>query len=293
MKYLIALFTFFTAFHVAQACNISLYSRIYVVHANNMTAKDVIKASDCNNSNNSKIFSFLKEGRGVITAQMLQEQVPEESIIISPSKVVIEDIQGFLERSLNFPSDKKIIDINLVTGSSTISLGDNQFISSSCSDCSKPGQSTARVNITNAIENTNTTQWINVHIGVKAHVFKATANIPAFTKIEDNGLLEEEDIFTSNPSKYASRLSDLKYRQIVRPVQKGQPIELTATMPYAVVKSGETIKVITSNSNISIETSGVCLEQGQINQLIRIRNINTNKIFTAKVIDRNTARIDL
>ena len=293
MKYLKTLFTFLAFSNIALACNVSLFSRIYIVKPDNLTMKDLVKASDCSRDVNSKIFNFLKSGRGTITSAMLLEHVLDSAVTIEPQKIVVEDFTSFLERSLNFTSDRKIISLSLVTGAPTVSLLNNQFLSSTCSECTKPGNSTAKLNITNALENTNTTQWINIQVGVRAHVFKAASNIPAFTKIENNGLLLEEDIYTSEPAKFASSFSELKYRQIVRPVQKGQPIKLTSTMPYAVVKSGETIKIITKSSNISIETTGICLEQGHVDQLIRIKNLNSNKIFSAKIVDKNTARIDL
>lgn len=58
---------------------------------------------------------------------------------------------------------------------------------------------------------------------------------------------------------------------------------LVASLPA--VRRGESVKIVASRDGIEASTAGEALSDGQIGELIRVRNVSSDKIIDAKVIE--------
>lgn len=58
---------------------------------------------------------------------------------------------------------------------------------------------------------------------------------------------------------------------------------LVASLPA--VRRGETVKIVASRDGIEASTAGEALSDGQVGELIRVRNISSDKVIDAKVIE--------
>ncbi len=64
-----------------------------------------------------------------------------------------------------------------------------------------------------------------------------------------------------------------------------KPIKLSDINQEYIVKKGQTVTLKFTKHNLTIETTGICLEHGRINEVIKIRNIDSNKILQGVVAD--------
>lgn len=56
----------------------------------------------------------------------------------------------------------------------------------------------------------------------------------------------------------------------------------------ALITKGKGVKMVYINGKLSIETRGIALEQGSINDFIKVRNADSNKSIVAKILNEDT-----
>lgn len=68
-----------------------------------------------------------------------------------------------------------------------------------------------------------------------------------------------------------------------RRIRSGQVLTPTLVAPALLVKRGQTVSMIARRGDIVASTTGTALEDGQMGQLIRVRNITSDTVIRAKV----------
>jgi len=69
-----------------------------------------------------------------------------------------------------------------------------------------------------------------------------------------------------------------------REIKKDSIIKRYFIEPNYLVKKRKNVKIIYKNGPIKIELMGLALENGELNQIIKVKNISTNKVIKCKVI---------
>ncbi len=76
---------------------------------------------------------------------------------------------------------------------------------------------------------------------------------------------------------------ELMGKIVTRSIKSGAVIELSAVQAPPLIKKGEVVKIIFNNGPIFLSTSGVAKADGTKGQMIRVQNINSNKILHCRV----------
>lgn len=77
-----------------------------------------------------------------------------------------------------------------------------------------------------------------------------------------------------------------------RTLAEGTPIREAYLANPMLVNNGDMVTVLADNGRIRITTQGVAKEDGDRGQWIRILNLTSNKLFTARVVGPGTVRVE-
>ena len=80
--------------------------------------------------------------------------------------------------------------------------------------------------------------------------------------------------------------------QAARYISAGQVLTYSDLKKENVVKRGQIVKVLAGNKAIEVSMSGQVEETGAIGDIVRIKNIDSQKMFAARVVDRGVVRIE-
>ena len=72
----------------------------------------------------------------------------------------------------------------------------------------------------------------------------------------------------------------------------GKPISVNELSKDFAINKGQVVRVIYIKGNLNIESKATALQKGSKGDFIEIKNIDSNKIFTAKIIDNATVIIE-
>ena len=134
----------------------------------------------------------------------------------------------------------------------------------------------------------DTTGW-SVNVTGQAHVF-----LPA---VHAEGLIDRGRTLTANDLKlqriniakarrgYYNRLEDVVGLTAKRRIRAGQTITPALLEQTMAVRRGQPVKIIASHEGIEASTSGEALSDGQPGDVIRVRNVRSEKVIDAKVLE--------
>lgn len=78
-------------------------------------------------------------------------------------------------------------------------------------------------------------------------------------------------------------LSQLSGKMALKNIKAGAVVELSAVQAPPLIKKGEMVKIILSHGNIFLSTMGIARMAGAKDEVIRVQNINSNKILQCRV----------
>ncbi|MBC7421629.1 MAG: flagellar basal body P-ring formation protein FlgA [Bdellovibrio sp.] len=107
---------------------------------------------------------------------------------------------------------------------------------------------------------------------------------------EDMLALEKRQI--TNLRETAQNADSIMGMQAVRFMNAGQTILFSDLKKEQVMKKGQMVKAISGNSSFEVSMSALVEEGGSIGDVIRIKNIDSQKVFAAKVVERGLVRIE-
>lgn len=107
---------------------------------------------------------------------------------------------------------------------------------------------------------------------------------------KDMFVLEKRQL--QNPRGNILSLSMIENVQASRFINAGQMLTYADLKKEVVMKKGQIVKVLTGNQAFEVSLNGQVEEAGAIGEIIKIKNLDSHKIFAAKVIDRGVVRLE-
>ncbi len=101
--------------------------------------------------------------------------------------------------------------------------------------------------------------------------------------------LERREI--GHSSGFFSELSQAEGMVLKRPVAAGTMLQSSFMAMPQVIKRGSLLSLVARIGSIEVATTGQAMENGSINQIIKVQNLKSKKVVSAKVIDANTAEV--
>lgn len=152
----------------------------------------------------------------------------------------------------------------------------------------------------------NTPTTVNVTINVNGHPFSAVGvkfNVKAYQNVvvtarsmaafevitPDSLRLERFDI--GRLTGYITDSAKVLGLRTRRPVTAGTPLCEAAIEKPPVVKRGSAVTVLARVGEIVVTANGQALQEGSEGAIIRVQNLNSNKIINARVVDGATVQV--
>lgn len=138
--------------------------------------------------------------------------------------------------------------------------------------------------------------WFDQQLVVQAQLWKPI--LVAVRRIERGQTLDADSVETQTVDVLRERVApvggniDLGQHEAVQTIAEGKPITWKDISTAPLVRKGATVDVIASDGKISISTKGIAQASAGMGEPVSIRNIDTRKDFQARVIDRNTVRVN-
>ncbi len=90
-----------------------------------------------------------------------------------------------------------------------------------------------------------------------------------------------------------TQAQDIVGKKLRTPLRSGQPLRATMLEAIPVISKGEPVRIIIRSASMLLTATGLALNNGANNQIIRVKNSNSNKILRAQVIGPGTVEIKI
>ncbi|WP_158080800.1 flagellar basal body P-ring formation chaperone FlgA [Pelomonas sp. KK5] len=109
----------------------------------------------------------------------------------------------------------------------------------------------------------------------------------AATALPSGRVLAESDLLRERRDVGPDMLSDadaVTGQALRSPLRAGQPISRRQLAEAIVIKRGEAVRIVARNGEIEVQAAGEALDAGARAATIRVRNVNTGRIISARVV---------
>jgi len=112
-------------------------------------------------------------------------------------------------------------------------------------------------------------------------------------------LLDAEDLeiqqvpLNKLPIGYLSDLSQVTNLELIRPLNVGAPVTLSAVRPRMIVQQGQEVIIKAQLAGLQVRITGKALKNGQSGDLIPVRNLRSGRIVEATIINKGTVSVNL
>lgn len=127
---------------------------------------------------------------------------------------------------------------------------------------------------------------------------KKYANVPVLTRPLKAGDVITEDAVTTEMrmlQSYQDAITDIKSvvgMQATRFLTAGQMLSSRDLKRETILRKGQMVKAIFGAEALEISITAQAEESGAVGDVIKVKNIDSNKMFAAKIIDRGVVRIE-
>ncbi|EQC43398.1 flagellar basal body P-ring formation chaperone FlgA [Bacteriovorax sp. Seq25_V] len=255
------------------------------------TKNATITTTGCDQSQVEAINELIKESSGTLEAGFITRYPDLKNVKLSPSSIRVRNLEELVTSRLNIESNKKIEIIDQSIQSDFLNLTGEQYLQVYCDECTTNGLKTLRLVKTNGTN--HETHW------VKARLLSAVKTVVAAQDLHLQFTATPLDQFSYEvhyvlkPEEYITDKRDLTFYRLNKSVSRGALIKRSDLTPVQIVKYGTPVKVMLNQSNIKLTSTATPIGSGHFGDTIKLRNLKTNKIFTATVSGINEVRIDL
>jgi flagella basal body P-ring formation protein FlgA len=263
------LFNIFFILGLSQACEIKTYSHLIKLSALN---EKIIKYTDCSQNKIGQFLNIVNDTEGQLNTRQFDE------IKVTPNIITIKHIDQLIAEKSNQNDYFRFVSNKILNEHNWLATDNNIHINMH----TKPGNQTVK------LTTNNKTVFIQGKILKKTNLYIANHNIDRlnqelsaqhFTLVSKYIDIELTDLFHD--------ITQIQYYQTNKSINAGDILTRHHLSPIALVRSGDLIKAQLSSNGLKIELEARAKETGYIGQIIQIQNLQTNKTFKAKIIDRN------
>ena len=142
-----------------------------------------------------------------------------------------------------------------------------------------------------ATKNVDTKGWIIAEI-------KRYQAVPVLNKTVRIGDVLTEDMVTIenrqmiNSRDTVQKMEAVLGMQAVRFLNAGQILQYSDLKKETILKKGQIVRAMFGGADFEVAISAEAQESGAIGDVVKIKNLDSQRVFAAKVIERGIVRID-
>lgn len=138
--------------------------------------------------------------------------------------------------------------------------------------------------------------WFDQQLVMQAQLFKpvlvATRRLERGQSLDNTAAdIQTMDVLRERiaPISATTKLEDL---ELLQTVFEGRPLTVKDIITAPLVRKGATVEVVAGDSKMSITMKGLAMSTGGAGDAVTIRNMDTRKDFQARVVNRNSVRVN-
>jgi flagella basal body P-ring formation protein FlgA len=125
----------------------------------------------------------------------------------------------------------------------------------------------------------------------KMFVLKQSAKRGDIVRSDD--FIVKEVYMNGNGGDYPLRKEDVVGKALKRDIQAGTVITCQALEDSYVVQKGDSVNIVAENKKLMVQAKGRTLERGKIGDIIRVKNLTSDKEIVGRVAGSSTIKVDL
>ena len=102
--------------------------------------------------------------------------------------------------------------------------------------------------------------------------------------------LEKREV--SNRRDTVLKIESVVGMQVTRFLNAGQIIQYTDLKKEQVLKKGQMVRAMVGGADFEVAISAEVQEAGAIGEIVKVKNLDSQKVFAAKIVDRGIVRIE-
>lgn len=96
---------------------------------------------------------------------------------------------------------------------------------------------------------------------------------------------------TSIADPIVTGLDEIEGKEAARTIPQGKSLTFSMIKNEELIKRGDHVTIVYQNGNLQITASGEARQAGARGEAIKIKNLSTNKIITAEVLDEQSVKV--
>ncbi len=134
---------------------------------------------------------------------------------------------------------------------------------------------------------------VSVYIKKFVDVLVSRHALPAGSVITRKDLIRKRTDVSRVRGGYFSSISQLTNFIVRRAIKTGKIIAPTMLKPKRLVSRGDEVLILAQTSNLKIKVKGKALMNGFLGQRIKVKNMNSQRIFQATVISNGLVKVNM
>jgi len=133
---------------------------------------------------------------------------------------------------------------------------------------------------------------VRVRMEVAMAVVVSAKILPRDVEINADDVKFVRKWFNQNPANIVTQMDDVIGKHPYSDIRQNIEIKRNMLKSVKTIKRGKMVKIVLENGPMMIVTFGLSEEDGSRGDFIKVKNISSNKIVYAKVIDDSSVRVD-
>ena len=236
-----------------------------------LDAREIIKKIE--KSHNSKLRGVIWKGSPLITVTRESETITTEQIQKIIDDYIADNNHRFPDVEITFIPESLPLPFEIHTGTLSWDVipSSPEIIGSS------------RFSIIFKVDNK-----VRKNFSVRGHTKAITAVVTAARRIKYGEIITPENVSVADrdismAQSYSKTLSEVIGSVVKRNIKQGSVIGPDAVEQPHVVKKGELVKIVVNHSGLVLTATGIAKSNGRLDEVIRVKNTNSNKLIYCRV----------
>jgi flagella basal body P-ring formation protein FlgA len=135
--------------------------------------------------------------------------------------------------------------------------------------------------------------YISFRVQSKKKLFVLKQSVKRGDILRSGDILVKDTFITENGGVYPTRIEDVIGKAVKKDVAAGNTITCQILEDSFVVQRGDAVNIVAENKTLSIQTKGRTLEKGRVGDLVRVKNLTSDKEIVGRVAGSGTVKVDL
>jgi|GEM_PF-2336650 len=252
-----------------------------------------IKHKDCSSKQITSLLNLLNDFQGTLSQRVINSELRKEEIYLKKA-IFVKSLESLINEKVNTPKGWKLMNpIPISPKMNFFTVLAEENISIHCDNCNQPGNRSLKIVRSNPISGKTDQQWAKVEVAVKGNSLIAKQNIPVNNKALNPSDFEERSFYSTNPEKFFTNKSQLVFYKLNKAITQGSSLNFSDISSINLIKMGRPVRVILRSGTLILQSKAVANQSGKLGDVIRLRNLSTNKTIIGKVTDFNKVEVEL